>query len=94
MVAPVSAEMAARRTAAAAAVADFRRAVYEKQTTTGAASAEVAWRVVAEHGPENVVLLTADTLVEDADNWRFAQRCPSPSICGLFHVTEKPRADQ
>jgi len=33
MVAPVSAEMAARRTAAAAAVADFRRAVYEKQTT-------------------------------------------------------------
>jgi hypothetical protein len=28
--------------------------------------------VVEEFGPENVVLLTADTLVEDQDNWRFA----------------------
>lgn len=42
------------------------------QFSTGAGSAEVAYRVVAQHGPENVVLLTADTRVEDADNWRFA----------------------
>ena len=42
------------------------------QFSTGAASAEVAWRVVQEHGPADVVLLTADTLVEDEDNWRFA----------------------
>jgi hypothetical protein len=40
--------------------------------STGITSAEVAWRVVAEHGPADVVLLTADTRAEDADNWRFA----------------------
>lgn len=44
------------------------------QFSTGAGSAEVAWRVVAEHGRSDVVLLTADTLVEDEDNWRFAQQ--------------------
>lgn len=43
------------------------------QFSTGAASAEVAWRVVAEHGPASVVLLTADTRVEDEDNWRFGK---------------------
>lgn len=42
------------------------------QFSTGAGSAEVAWRVVEQHGPADVVLLTADTLVEDDDNWRFA----------------------
>lgn len=42
------------------------------QFSTGAASAEVAWRVVEQHGAENVVLLTADTRKEHADNWRFA----------------------
>jgi hypothetical protein len=41
------------------------------QFSTGAGSAEVAWRVVTQHGPANVVLLAADTLVEDPDNWRF-----------------------
>jgi hypothetical protein len=41
------------------------------QFSTGAGSAEVAWRVVEQHGPANVVLLAADTLVEDPDNWRF-----------------------
>lgn len=41
------------------------------QFSTGAGSAEVAWRVVEKHGPANVVLLAADTLVEDDDNWRF-----------------------
>lgn len=42
------------------------------QFSTGVASAEIAWRLVAEHGPGSVLLLTADTRVEDADNWRFA----------------------
>ncbi|GAA4225973.1 hypothetical protein GCM10022254_09330 [Actinomadura meridiana] len=42
------------------------------QYSTGLASAEVAWRLVAQHGPADVLLLTADTKVEDADNWRFA----------------------
>ena len=43
------------------------------QYSTGAGSAEVAWRVVEQYGPDDVVLLTADTRVEDADNWRFAR---------------------
>ncbi len=43
------------------------------QFSTGVASAEVAWRVVAEHGADNVVLLTANTRVEDKDNWRFGR---------------------
>jgi hypothetical protein len=42
------------------------------QFSTGAGSAEVAWRVVQQHGTNGVVLLAADTLVEDPDNWRFA----------------------
>lgn len=42
------------------------------QFSTGAASAEVAWRVVQEHGSPNVILMTANTGVEDDDNWRFA----------------------
>lgn len=43
------------------------------QYSTGVASAEVAWRVAERHGAAGVVLLTADTRVEDADNWRFAR---------------------
>lgn len=43
------------------------------QFSTGAGSAEVAWRVVEQHGTDDVVLLAADTLVEDEDNWRFGQ---------------------
>jgi hypothetical protein len=42
------------------------------QFSTGAGSAEVAWRVVEKHGAASVVLITADTRVEDDDNWRFA----------------------
>lgn len=42
------------------------------QFSTGLGSAEVARRSVEQYGAENVVLLTADTLVEDEDNWRFA----------------------
>lgn len=43
------------------------------QFSTGAGSAEVAWRVADKYGSRDVVLLTADTGVEDEDNWRFAQ---------------------
>jgi hypothetical protein len=42
------------------------------QFSTGAGSAEVALRVYAEHGAATV-LLTADTGVEDEDNWRYAR---------------------
>jgi hypothetical protein len=41
--------------------------------STGTASAEVAKRVIDLHGTEATILLTADTLKEDEDNWRFAK---------------------
>lgn len=43
------------------------------QFSTGVGSAEVARRVVEQHGRDAVHLLTADTMVEDEDNWRFAR---------------------
>jgi hypothetical protein len=43
------------------------------QFSTGAGSAEVAYRVATMHGVVDLVLLTADTRVEDEDNWRFAR---------------------
>lgn len=49
-------------------------ALHVVQFSTGLGSAEVARRVVAEHGVGNVHLLTADTHVEDEDNWRFAEQ--------------------
>lgn len=48
--------------------------IHVVQFSTGIGSAEVARRVVDEHGAGNVHLLTADTLVEDDDNWRFARQ--------------------
>lgn len=51
------------------------------QFSTGAGSAEVAWRVVDRHGAGNVILLTADTLVEDEDNWRFAREVVDRLSC-------------
>jgi 3'-phosphoadenosine 5'-phosphosulfate sulfotransferase (PAPS reductase)/FAD synthetase len=51
------------------------------QFSTGAGSAEVAYRVVAAHGPSNVTLLTADTLAEDEDNWRFAREVVNQLGC-------------
>lgn len=42
------------------------------QFSTGAGSAEVALRVHAMH-PSETVLITADTAVEDEDNWRYAR---------------------
>lgn len=45
---------------------------YVVQFSTGLGSAEVARRLIEEHGSDSVLLLTADTRVEDPDNWRFA----------------------
>lgn len=42
------------------------------QYSTGAGSAEAALRVVEAYGVAATVLMTADTMVEDEDNWRFA----------------------
>jgi hypothetical protein len=58
------------------------------QFSTGVASAEVAWRVVAEHGAENVVLLTADTRVEDEDNWRFGREVAARLGCEWVVVAD------
>jgi hypothetical protein len=44
------------------------------QFSTGIGSAEVARRVEQIASPEDeLILLTADTMVEDDDNWRFAE---------------------
>jgi hypothetical protein len=58
------------------------------QFSTGAASAEVAWRVVAEHGPADVILLTADTLAEDEDNWRFATEVTGRLRCQWVRLAD------
>lgn len=42
------------------------------QYSTGTTSAEVARVVIDRHDILDVVLVTADTLIEDDDNWRFA----------------------
>lgn len=44
------------------------------QFSTGLASAEVLWRTTKLYGRANVLALTADTLIEDDDNWRFARQ--------------------
>jgi len=44
------------------------------QYSTGAGSAEVALRMVEKYGTANVHLISADTAIEDDDNWRFAQQ--------------------
>jgi hypothetical protein len=41
--------------------------------STGIGSAEVLRRVYEEYGRNETIALTADTLVEDDDNWRFAR---------------------
>lgn len=58
------------------------------QFSTGVASAEVAWRVVAEHGPADVTLLTADTRAEDEDNWRFAREVAGRLGCEWVIVAD------
>ncbi|GII87111.1 hypothetical protein Ssi03_51010 [Sphaerisporangium siamense] len=56
------------------------------QYSTGLASAEVARRLVQEHGPRDVVLLTANTTKEDPDNWRFAHEVYDRFLAGCEWV--------
>jgi hypothetical protein len=58
------------------------------QFSTGAGSAEVAWRVVEQYGADNTLLLTADTLAEDDDNWRFAREVVAALGCEWVIVTD------
>ncbi len=47
--------------------------VWVVQFSTGAGSAEVAYRIKETRPNHRMVLMSADTLVEDDDNWRFAE---------------------
>ena len=58
------------------------------QFSTGLSSAEVAWRLTAEHGPDAVVLMTADTLKEHPDNWRFAREVVARLGCEWIKLTD------
>jgi hypothetical protein len=58
------------------------------QFSTGLSSAEVAWRLTAEHGPESVVCITADTLREHPDNWRFAEEVIGRLGCEWVKLTD------
>lgn len=58
------------------------------QFSTGVASAEVAWRVVDTYGPDNVTLLTADTMVEDNDNWRFGREVALRLACEWVRIAD------
>lgn len=58
------------------------------QFSTGLSSAEVAWRLTGQHGPESVVLMTADTLREHPDNWRFAREVVARLGCEWIKLTD------
>ena len=58
------------------------------QFSTGAGSAEVAYRAVERHGARNVTLMTADTLIEDEDNWRFATEVHAQLGCEWLRVAD------
>ncbi|WP_051022249.1 hypothetical protein [Nocardia pneumoniae] len=58
------------------------------QFSTGAGSAEVAWRVVEQYGPDQVILLTADTMAEDADNWRFGREVADRLGCQWVRISD------
>jgi hypothetical protein len=62
--------------------------VHIVQFSTGMSSAEVAWRLVAEHGQDSVLLMTADTLKEDPDNWRFAREVVGRLGCEWVKLTD------
>ncbi|WP_243719109.1 hypothetical protein [Actinomadura sp. KC06] len=47
------------------------------QFSGGIGSWSAAQRVIAQHGTKNLVLLIADTQVEDSDLWRFAREASS-----------------
>lgn len=64
------------------------------QFSTGIGSAEVAWRLVDRYGPGDVTLLTADTLAEDEDNWRFAREVVAALGCRWVILTDGRRPMQ
>lgn len=68
--------------------------VHLVQFSTGAGSAEVAWRLVDRYGPDDVILLTADTLAEDDDNWRFAREVVAALGCRWVVLTDGRRPMQ
>lgn len=58
------------------------------QFSTGLSSAEVAWRLTDQYGPDAVVLMTADTLKEHPDNWRFAREVVARLGCEWIKLTD------
>lgn len=58
------------------------------QFSTGLSSAEVAWRLTGQYGPDAVVLMTADTLKEHPDNWRFAREVVARLGCEWIKLTD------
>lgn len=58
------------------------------QFSTGLSSAEVAWRLTGQHGPDDVVLMTADTLKEHPDNWRFGREVAERLGCEWIKLTD------
>jgi len=58
------------------------------QFSTGLSSAEVAWRLTGKYGKDAVVLMTADTLREDPDNWRFAHEVAARLGCEWIKLTD------
>lgn len=58
------------------------------QFSTGLGSAEVAWRLVDQFGADSVLLLTADTGVEDEDNWRFGQQVVDALGCEWVRLAD------
>ena len=63
------------------------------QFSTGAASAEVAWRVVDEHGPETSCCSPPTPSREDDDNWRFAREVVDRLGCEWVILARWPDAD-
>jgi hypothetical protein len=63
------------------------------QFSTGAGSAEVAVRCIDKYGLDNVHLISADTAVEDEDNWRLLMRYGNglASRFGIGFVTVAPQ---
>jgi hypothetical protein len=64
------------------------RAIHLVQFSTGAGSAEVAWRAVEKYGAARVHLLTADVRAEDEDNWRFANQVVAQLGCEWTVLTD------
>lgn len=56
--------------------------------SSGIGSWAAAKRVVAKHGTKNTILLFADTLIEDEDNYRFLEESAKQLGCQLIRVAD------